>query len=151
MNMTRLIAAANLIFIFAPTVSLTSEGSELKEIMQGLRNDLVDISDGLLMDDFEQIARGATAIAQHPQIPSEQVQLVAAELGPEMAAFKQLDNLVHDLSVEISAAAALVDRDAVISGYQGLIEACLACHSTYIKRVASVLGQANDTDIPNDS
>ena len=69
MNMTRLIAAANLIFIFAPTVSLTSEGSELKEIMQGLRNDLVDISDGLLMDDFEQIARGATAIAQHPQIP----------------------------------------------------------------------------------
>jgi hypothetical protein len=30
---------------------------------------------------------------------------LAAALGPEMAAFKQLDTLVHDLSLEIVAAA----------------------------------------------
>ena len=51
MNMKRLIAVASLLFIFAPTVTLTSEGSDLKEIMQSLRNNLVDISAGLLMDD----------------------------------------------------------------------------------------------------
>ncbi|MBT8094066.1 MAG: hypothetical protein KJP08_04590 [Gammaproteobacteria bacterium] len=151
MNTTGLIAIASLLFIFAPTVTLTSEGPELKDIMQELRNNLVDISDGLLMDDFEQIARGATAIARHPKIPSAQVQLVAAELGPEMAAFKQLDNLVHDLSIEISAAASLRDRDAVISGYQSLIEGCLACHSTYKERVAAALSHATATEIPNDS
>lgn len=151
MNRTKIIGVASLVFIFAPTVGLTSEGPELKEIMQELRDNLVDISDGLLMDDFEQIARGATAIARHPQIPSAQVQLVAAELGPEMAAFKQLDNFVHDLSIEIDAAASLLDRDAVISGYQRLIEGCLACHSTYKERVAAVLRQATGTESPNDS
>lgn len=110
--------------------------------MQGLRDDLVDISDGLLNDNFELVARGAAAIADHPQIPAAQVQLVAAELGPEMAAFKQLDNLVHDLSLEVNAAAKALDRDAAISGYQQIINGCFACHRTYKERVASVLGQA---------
>ena len=142
MNRKKLTWAASLAFIFAPTVTMTSEATELKEIMQGLRNNLVDISDGLLTDDFEQVAHGATAIAVHPQIPSAQVQLVAAELGPEMAAFKQFDNLVHDLSLEINAAASALDRDAAISGYQRLIEGCLACHSMYKERVAAVLSQA---------
>lgn len=149
MNRTRIVGVASLVFIFAPTVTLTSAGPELKEIMQQLRNNLVDISDGLLLDDFEQVSRGAVAIAQHPQIPAAQIQLVAAELGPEMAAFKQLDILVHDLSIEIDAAARLLDRDAVISGYQRLIEACLACHSTYKERVAAVLSQDNGIESPN--
>lgn len=150
MNTKRIVAVASLVFIFAPTVTLTSERPELKEIMQQLRNNLVDISDGLLLDDFEQVSRGAVAIAQHPQIPAAQIQLVAAELGPEMAAFKQLDILVHDLSIETDAAARLLDRDAVISGYQRLIEACLACHSTYKERVAAVLSQATRVESSND-
>ncbi len=142
MNRNWLMAAACLVLILAPTAITAGEATGLKEIMQGLRNNLVDISDGLLTDDFEQVARGATAIAGHPQIPSTQVQLVAAELGSEMAAFKQLDNLVHDLSLEINAAASAFDRGAAISGYQRLIEGCLACHSTYKERVAAVLGKA---------
>jgi hypothetical protein len=125
--------------IFAPSVSMSGEGSDLKEIMQGLRNNLVDISDGLLTDDFEKIAHGADAIAGHPQIPPSQVKLVAAELGSEMATFKQLDTLVHDLSLEITAAATTHDRDDAISGYQRLLEGCLACHGSYKERVAAVL------------
>ena len=57
MNRIRLIGIASFVVAFVPTVTLTSEGSELKEIMQELRDNLVDISDGLLMDDFEQVAR----------------------------------------------------------------------------------------------
>ncbi len=134
-----LIEAASLLLIFAPSVGMTSEAIELKEIMQGLRNNLIDISDGLLTDDFEKIAHGADAIADHPRIPPWQVKLVAAELGSEMAVFKQLDTRVHDLSLEIGAAAATHDRDSAISGYQRLLEGCLACHSTYKERVAAVL------------
>jgi len=52
------IGAACLMLFFAPSVSMTSEANELKDIMQGLRNNLVDISDGLLTDDFEKIAHG---------------------------------------------------------------------------------------------
>jgi cytochrome c556 len=136
-----LILAASLMLILAPSVGMTSEANELKEIMQGLRNNLVDISDGLLTDDFEKIAHGADAIAGHPQIPPGQVKLVAAELGSEMAAFKQLDTLVHDLSLEIGAAATTHDRDDAISGYQRLLDGCLACHSTYKERVAAVLSR----------
>jgi hypothetical protein len=134
-----LVGLASLAFIWVPAIAITGDATTLKEIMQGLRDDLVEITDGLLVDDFEQVARGAMAIAEHPRIPAAQVQLVAAELGPEMAAFKQLDTLVHDLSLEISAAARALDRNAAISGYQQMIEGCFACHAAYKERVAAVL------------
>ena len=135
----RLLGFASLAFILMPAAALTGEATTLKEIMQGLRDGLVDVSDGLLMDDFEQVARGATAIAEHPPIPAAQVKRVAEELGPEMAAFKQLDTLVHDLSLEISAAAQALDRDAAITGYQRMIDGCFACHNAYKDRIAAVL------------
>ena len=138
--------AACLMLIFAPSVGVPGEADELKEIMQGLRNNLVEISDGLLTDDFEKIAHGADAIAGHPQILPWQVKLVAAELGSEMAAFKQLDTLVHDLSLEIKAAANTHDRDDAISGYRRLLEGCLACHSSYKERVAAALNRTPDAE-----
>ena len=139
MNRKLPILAAVLMLALAPTMAMTSDAPSLKEIMQGLRNSLVEISDGLLTDDFELVAHGATSIAEHPKIPAAQVQLVAAELGPEMAAFKQLDNVVHDLSLEIGAAAQALDREAAISSYHRMIEGCLDCHRTYKERVAAVL------------
>ncbi len=139
MNRKKLVRAAGLFVILAPAVAASSEATTLQEIMQGLRDNLVDISDGLLMDDFEQVARGAIAISEHPRIPAAQVQLVARDLGPGMAAFKQLDTRVHDLSVEINAAARALDRSAAVSGYQQLIEGCFACHDAYKERVATVL------------
>ncbi len=139
MNRKRLIRAAGLMLALAPTVAMTGDAPSLKGIMQGLRNNLVEISDGLLTDDFEQVIQGATSIAEHPQIAPAQVQLVASALGPEMAAFKQLDNLVHDLSIEISASAKALDRDAAISSYQRMIEGCFDCHRTYKERVTAAL------------
>lgn len=121
----------------APQGALT-----LKEIMQGLRNDLIKITDGLLVDDLALIAEGARGIAQHPSIPADQVELVAAELAAEMPAFKQWDTQVHELSVELEAAAARNDRDAVYRSYRALSEGCLACHAAYKERVSRVLAAA---------
>jgi len=115
------------------------ETTTLQTIMQGLRDNLVEISDGLLTDDFELVDRGASAIMNHPRIPPEQVQLVAKELGQEMPAFKQLDTRVHDLSVQISTAAKSGDRAAATSGFGEMIDGCLACHASYKDRVADVL------------
>lgn len=128
-----------LMLILASTVAMTDDARPLKEIMQELRNNLIEISDGILTDNFEQVAKGAASIAEHPQIAPAQVAFIAAALGPEMPAFKQLDNVVHDLSLEISAAAEALDRDAVISGYQRMIEGCADCHSIYKERVAAAL------------
>ena len=139
MNKKRLIQLAGLMLALAHTVAISDDAPSLKVIMQGLRDNLVEISDGLLKDDFEQVIQGATSIAEHPQIAPAQVQLVASALGPEMAAFKQLDNVVHDLSLEISASAKALDRDAAILSYQRMIEGCLDCHRTYMKRVTVAL------------
>jgi hypothetical protein len=139
MNGKRLIRAAGLILAFGPTVIMANDAPSLKEIMLGLRDNLIEISDGLLTDDFELVAQGATSISEHPKIPAAEVQLVAAELGPEMAAFKQLDTLVHDLSLDIGVAAKALDRDVAISSYQRMIEGCFNCHRIYKERVAAVL------------
>jgi len=45
----------------------------LKEIMQGLRDDVFTIADGMFTDDMERIAQGAAGIAHHPSIPADQV------------------------------------------------------------------------------
>jgi hypothetical protein len=120
-------------------LSATSAEPDLKGIMQGLRDDVVALVDGLLTDDLENVARAAKRIASHPMIPAEQVQLVAAELGQEMPTFKQFDTSVHDLSLSIAAAAEAQDRERVILDYQNMLANCLACHAAYKERVATVL------------
>lgn len=138
------IPAVALVVLFLPAAALTDDTVTLKTIMQGLRNNLVEISDGLLLDDFEKVSRGASAIAAHPPIPGAQVQLVVAELGQEMATFKQMDTLVHDLSVEIDAAARALDHGAASSAYQRMVNGCFACHRSYKDRVAAALSATPD-------
>lgn len=142
MNNSRVFLATSIIVMLAPAVAAFGEAPGLKEIMQGLRDNVLSMSDGLLTDNFEQVALGAAAIAAHPQIPARQVQLVAAELGAEMAVFEQFDNVVHDVSLEIGAAVSAGDRAAAISGYQRMIEGCFACHDIYKERVAALMSSA---------
>lgn len=123
-------------------------GSDLKQIMQALRDDSVLILNGLLIADLDAVAHAAARIADHPKIPATQITLVAAELGEEMAAFKQYDTLVHDLSLAIRSAALEKNRNRAIADYQQMINACLACHYSYRQRVADVLSaEAADLDV----
>ena len=131
-----------LIVVMATTLGVAADTTNLKEIMQGLRDDTFQIANGLLVDDLEMVAGGANRIANHAQIPAEQVQLVAAELGPEMASFKQFDTLVHDLSLSIVAAARAGDTDLAVSSYHHMLDGCLACHTAYRERVANVLADS---------
>ena len=74
-----------------------------------------------------------------PHIPADQVQLVAAELGQEMPAFKEMDHRVHHLSLEMKAAADALDRKGAITAYQRMVDGCLACHDAFKARIATVL------------
>lgn len=134
-----LAVAASLTIVFAPTVAICDEATTLKTIMQELRDNLTDVTDGLLADDFGLVARGANGIAEHPRIPADQVKLVADELGEEMAVFKQLDTWVHDLALEVKVTAEKPDRAALFTNYQTMVEGCVACHNAYKDRVAAVL------------
>jgi hypothetical protein len=136
---TKLIAS--LAVILLPITAIPDEAS-LKSIMQELRQNFLDVSDGFLLDDFDKIAEGALAIAEHPRIPAEQAQRVADELGPEMAVFKNFDVQVHELSLELYKVAKEGNRDAAVAAYQGMVSACFDCHSAYRERVAAVLNDA---------
>ena len=138
---SKLTVVAAFVLSLVPSAAMTSDAPSLKEIMQGLRDDTVRISDGLLTDDFELVAQAADAIANHPKIPAEDAQRVAAELGDEMASFKALDTLVHDLAIEVAAAARVEDRGTAAAGFQQMFDGCLACHDAYKDRVASALEQ----------
>ena len=142
MTIKRLLALATLALLMTFPVDAADETLTLKSIMQGLRDSLVEMGDGLLGDDLELVAESALAIAEHPKIPPEQVQLVAEALGQEMPVFKQLDLLVHDLALEVHAAATADDRSAAIEGYQRMIEGCFGCHEAYKDRVAAALADA---------
>jgi cytochrome c556 len=137
----RVALLAGLAIIVLPMTALTNE-TTLKAIMQELRLHFFNVSDGFLLDDFDKVAEGALAIAEHPRIPPEQVQLVADELGAEMPVFKNFDVQVHELSLEMYKAAKERDRDAAVAAYQGMVTACFYCHSAYRERVAAVLGKA---------
>ena len=131
---------ASLVMLALPAIASTGE-TTLKVIMQELRQNFLEVSDGFLLDDFDKIAEGALAIAEHPRIPADQVQRVADELGPEMAVFKNFDVQVHELSLELYKAAKERDRDASVSAYQRMVAACFACHSAYRERVAAIFGE----------
>jgi cytochrome c556 len=131
---------ASLAILLLPVTASTDE-TTLKAIMQELRQNFLDVSDGFLLDDFDKIAEGALAIAEHPRIPADQVQRVAEELGPEMAVFRNFDVQVHELSLELYNAAKEQDRDASVSAYQSMVAACFACHSAYRERVAAILAE----------
>ena len=118
--------------------------TSLKTIMQQLRNDTVLILNATLVDDMASVAEAALRISEHPRIPPAQVALVAAELGPEMAAFKQFDTLVYDLSVSMREAALDGDRIREQKHFQDMLSGCLACHASYRKRVTSVLTVAQE-------
>jgi len=132
-------ALISVALLLIPTAVLTAEPTALQKIMQDLSDNLIEISDGLLNHDLELTAKGAEAIAEHPQIPPEQVQIVAKELGPEMPVFKQFDVRVHNLALEIGAAATAGDREAAVTGFHRLVDGCLACHDAYKDRVAAAL------------
>ena len=135
------VALISAVLCLSPAVAAADEPTTLKEIMQGLRNSLAEIADGLLTDDFGQIGRGASDIAEHPRIPADQVQLIARELGNEMPAFKHFDHNVHGLSLDIKAAAESLDREAAVAAYQAMFDGCIACHDAYKDRVAAVLNE----------
>ncbi|MDH4108119.1 MAG: cytochrome c [Gammaproteobacteria bacterium] len=138
-----LLCALGLYATATVAVAQQESATSLKTIMQGLRNDTVSIMDAMLVDDFTAVAEAAVRISDHPRIPPEQVSLVAAELDSEMAAFKQFDTLVHDLSMSLREAAEEGDRFRVQKTFQDMIAGCLGCHLAYRQRVISALAEGN--------
>jgi len=111
----------------------------LQGIMQGLRDDLAAIVDGMLVEDYGRIARASIAIAAHPPIPASQKALIKQDLGPRMQDFAQLDQQVHEQALLINNAADERNLAGVSSAYQSVLNTCFACHIAFRERLGAVL------------
>lgn len=107
----------------------------LFSIMAGLEADMAQISRGLWMEDFDTIAAGADAVANHPRVPPEEFQRISGVLGEEMPAFGGMDTRVHDLAVRLADEARGGQLGAVLSTDAELRQACVSCHSTFRERL----------------
>lgn len=104
-------------------------------IMAGLETDMAQISRGLWLEDFDTVAAGADAVANHPRVPPEEFQRISSVLGEEMPSFGGMDMRVHDLAVRLAEEARRGELGAVLSTDAELRQACVACHSTFRERL----------------
>lgn len=107
----------------------------LFSIMAGLEGDMAQISRGLWLENFDTVAAGADAIANHPRIPPEEFGRISGVLGEEMPSFGGMDMRVHDLAVRLAEEARREELDAVLSTDADLRRACVSCHSTFRERL----------------
>ncbi|MEE9320930.1 MAG: hypothetical protein V3U76_10825 [Granulosicoccus sp.] len=127
---------------FFTAVSVMADEPDVKEIMESLRDDLVEISDGLLTEDAERVSLAGARIANHAPVPKRERGIIAKELGSEMGKFKQFDELVHELSKSIEQAAKSEDFARMQTHYKEIVSACLECHTAYRERVSASLDAA---------
>jgi cytochrome c553 len=135
---TRLITIVA-VLTFAVTAATAENEPTLKEIMQGLRDSLVEMTDGLLLGEADRVSRAARVIAEHPPISEHDRPIIVETLGPEMPAFAHFDQLAHSFSVSIAEAATQGDLARAEREYQQMLGACFACHNAYKTRVAEAL------------
>ena len=108
-------------------------------IMGGLEADMVQISRGLWLEDFDTIAAGADAVANHPRVPPEEFQRISDVLAAEMASFGGMDLRVHDLATRLAQEARGGRLGEVLATEGELRQACVSCHSTFRERLREEL------------
>lgn len=103
----------------------------LIEIMQGLEIDMDRVAHGVWVADFDSIAAGARAVADHPKVgPAERAEIFEV-LGERAAGFRQADMLVHNTAVELAEKARAGDMGGVLDAMTRLQAGCVACHAGY--------------------
>ena len=144
LTFTHLLLLSSVIF-FQPLSSVmageenTAKNVSLKVIMQGLLNDTKMITEGIFLENYPMIEKGAKQIAQHPQVPMETRKKLLKALGSEMGQFKGFDMKVHNTAVSIAQAAKNNNMEAILSNYHQLIDGCQYCHESFKQRTVEIL------------
>lgn len=124
------------------TTADTSDTKRLRLLMVELAQDMSRINTGIWHEDFELVQEGASAIANHPRIPPEQMKKIKKALGQEFQNFVRFDKSVHGTATELVSAAEARDWSGVLSKYTELRDGCFGCHTAYRERLRPVLAPA---------
>lgn len=89
------------------------------------------VAHGVWVADFDTIAGGAQAVADHPRVGPDERARILEILGPGGVGFRQADLAVHNTAVELTERARARDMPGVLDALARLQQGCVACHTGY--------------------
>lgn len=116
-----------------------AHAATLKEVMQQLGQSYTTLNHAILIGDFDQAMVSAKAISDHEKLSMGQRMKIMATLGTDMVDFKNTDQKVHQLALDIEQAAIAKDMPLLIKRQSQMLSACMACHTTYRSRVMEAM------------
>ena len=136
----KLAATAAAAFVLSMPLPIAAEQPlTLKDVMQALNTNMQEATHGIIMEDYDLIAKSARSIAEHPTPDATVLKKVVAHLGEDMPKFKGFDQQVHDTALELEKAAMEQNKEAVFNHHNQIIRGCVGCHQAYRDSVSSVL------------
>lgn len=110
-----------------------AEPLELRRIMLELGKNMQTVTDGISREDWEQVAKIAPRIAEHPQPSAGEKVRILSFVGADMGRFKGYDEQTHQAARALADAAARRDGKGAIAAFAGVQNSCLACHQSFRK------------------
>ena len=128
-----------IISLLGSSLVVAEENLTLKDVMQGLNTNLQEATYGIIMEDYDLVAKSAQAIADHPNPAKAILKKVVGHLGTEMPKFKGFDLQVHDTALELKKAAMAQDKEALLKHHNEIISGCIGCHQNYRQDISELL------------
>lgn len=111
------------------------ETMPLIPMMRLLLSDIYQIDEGIYVEDYEQIEKGAASIADHPGMTEEDRELVRTTLGDEIKKFVAFDMQVHHHADSMKMSAKQKNMQEILRHYTIIQQGCVDCHSDYRDRI----------------
>jgi len=117
----------------------------LRDIMQGLEDDLATLAHGLWVEDQEIVRQAARRIADHPKVIPTQMVAIQTALGGDFPTFVAHDQNVHQAALALAeAAVSMMPVSDLFDGYLRIQRGCLSCHMAFRARVSGAVVDEGD-------
>lgn len=100
----------------------------LRAIMVELNRNMQTVTDAVSHENWEQAAKTAPQIADHPQPPMMEKLRILNFAGSDVQKFKNFNRQTHLAAKHLEEVAGKQDGHAVIAAFAALQSSCLACH-----------------------
>ena len=102
----------------------------LRTIMQELGAEFLQLSNSLMIDDFNGMDEAAKAIQGHP-LPGGIATAIKNKLGKDFSRFESVDQQSHQAAAELVNRAAARDALGSAKAFGHLTEGCVSCHAQF--------------------
>ncbi len=121
-----------------PTSTYAEDPKSFRDLMLYMGQQYSEVTQGILKQDYQQLATAANIIAFHPEPPLTQRMKIIAKLGSDFLDFKSWDDKVHLSAVALAQAAENKDINAVLEHNTTMLENCTSCHIKYRALIKSL-------------